>query len=931
MAIRQTCSPSAFGRVGCSLQTAQAECRAIMHKVIHASGSAWHHCAQPLCDFVASVATDMHSLAVSLLPTAPDQPQAATMSPAATPPAQKELLPRARFLTLAAISATIVAVMLHHPCPNVALSAHVIQRQLGSLLMFADDVAHRPLANADAVDAALRACMQFSAAWLALMHRVTPLHIVAAALEHPCCCLALAGALPEGLPAHWLRPYEAAGATARAVPASLDTAAVARPVDTSVDAGVVCMVEQAFANVLADLGANAAPVDAAAELALAAAELPVMAGAAPPHVAAGASPQLPPTSRREGQKEKGGLALQDSLPLWLALMALISAALGTNFLLPPGTPPECSAALLSLLPASSVRLRNSAWAALSVFAPALGPISAFCSRTPHVPSSPAPEPWAAALWCALLAHTPSVLAVPSASDSDTSRSVATYLVSLVSHEGGEPAIVHVCTFLRTTAAKLALLTAAPPLEPAPAAAARHGEVASSAPSQPGSAAPSAQVQHVRFQALFAIHLLQTASRRQGLTSECQLTLARHLSSLLAASPSQPAPTDLAETVTSMPLVQPGGPLVPASTDNEPRGTLEAPSSASVAGRATETPTPAAVAAFDENAVALTSTAGQMAGWLQGLSMHDHVQLLSITTLAIQRAASAPLPKPPELGRAAVATFSHSCHLLLRALSLVVSSPLPHSTLRLPDDRSPDAVHEAAECTAVCTTLQQLAPLLPSSPSCTASVLMHCIDLLILTAAAAAASTDAAITVTLNPTLAGPLPGVAAATAAPEPTASPAPLPPNAPAHLLIAAAQLLHVLSTPPFLRCRRAAARIAALCGTGMSLPGTTGGAFAAIIQSVAAWATSPSTPPVRCFTESTHKQADQALQDIEAAVKASVEVLQTAAVKGRRPTRVQPHVAHVLMRELLQLIGGGSGESSAKVLLAAGAHCSLSPAVAC
>jgi hypothetical protein len=860
-----------------------------MHRVLHASKSAWHHCAPALCDILASVAADMtplaHALASPQQPAAtaaPREPQAAQKQAEGTGSASSTLAPRPRLLSLASVSATLATVMLYYPSARIALSASVMQRHLGALLAFASDLVSKSKATG-ATDAALPSVLQFAAAWLALMHRVTPLHALARALEAPCECAALSGALPRALPPSWRRFPMPPAQSASPVLAAQAEAAVARPVNAAVDAAVVCMVERAFTNVLeqhseaADGGAGA----------MASGE-----GTTP------AAEEL--VERRSGV----GGGVETRLPMWLALLALSCAALGGAAPRLLTTADAETSPLARMLPSTPPRLQAASWGVLNVLTPALVPIAAFCAHVAPLHSEQGELdtesktlPWAQHVWRSLLADTPRVLLVPSADAPDVSRAVAAYLVTQVTLEAGEGAVVHVCIFVRQCSDELAA-----------------SSTSAAATDADDTKRDDAQAARARFRVLFAIHLLQTAVRRQGQAARSRVALARHLASLLEPQRGDSATHGRSAEADASPASAAAG-----TTSSSP----DAIESSSSTGAASHKQAGLSVSARKDRTA------------LAGLDARDRLQIVCTCAAAVQQASA--LQSSGALADTSVSAatvFTHAAHGMLRALTQAME-PIanPGAAASGQEDEQGSALDAASvsQATTLAAVLQQLAPVLPAFAPQVSTLLLHCVDLHIVAASLLAASTDVAVSVDLNPSLAGPLPGQAA----PEPVNSSADPASATCAQFLSSAAALLRCAVSARLLDSREAALRVASLCAAASGVPQPAADVFAAGLQTLAA-----SAPIARAPTEAApvlaavpgHNAAAR-LQECSVAVKASVDTMQKAGAKRQAPSQLTAQVAHALARDLLHTLSAPA-EPAAKVLRAPGTHPSsvpLTPRASC
>ena len=645
-------------------------CRAAMHKVLHASGTAWHHCARALCDIISSVAADLEPLAANIAGGSDDAMQGNEQRGTGS------LAPRPRFLALASIAAAAATVMLHHASARIALAARVMQRHIIALLSFADHLVSSSLATGT-TDAALPSVLQFVAAWLALMHRVTPLHALANALEGPIVCPALVAMLPEELPASWRQPrapppLPPGGGGAEA--AAHSSAQIVRPVDSSVDAVVVQLVERAFAQALAHATASAGDAferSAAAEAA----------------AAARTAHHSEASARDDGAAASGS---RPAVPLWLAVLAVIDTALGKarHILHAPQQGCELTAGSPPTMPH---RVCAAGWSLLAVLTPALEPVARFCTHVDALPAAlggPALAserlPWAKQVWAKTLQSAGFVLKVPSAENPEVSRAVASYLVTLCAHEAGESAIASVCAFLCQRSQDLLRASALT----------HEGDAPSQKEVQPQQ---KQQEQQLRFQAVFAIHLLQTTVRKAGLGRKSRAALLKHIAGMLAGQQAAP---------------------------------------------------------FDDAADAgMLSRSGHV---LAGLGTGDCVHIASIAAGAVQQGSVTGTPGSLAAGNAvpAAQTFTYACAMFARIIadmSRQVSRPLsPEAAAAIAAD--------TGHVQALVSFVQLLGPLLSPHSSSAAAALLHMVDLLVVMAVHLGDATEAAIDVDLNPSLAGPLPG-----------------------------------------------------------------------------------------------------------------------------------------------------------------------------
>ena len=469
-----------------------------MHKIVHASGTAWHHCAGPACTLVSSVTADMEPLPHAM------QQQASLGGDAAA------LSPRLRFLTLASMAATLATVMLHHPSSHTALSALVMQRQLACLLTFCDSLLPTPAPSARQVgdadcgnkgrapaaisDPALPSCMQFISAWLALMHKVTPLQVLAGSLEAPCSCQALAAQLSQELPSSWQRVRAPPAATATADGATA-TQASAQPATDDVSAVVSSLVQGALAQALQQHGETLAPMT--------------------PDSFGGAGVQ----QEHKQDSQLTHASASGRLPLWLSVIGLAGMFTPAQLL-----PLQASAGDAGRPVAS--RPQAAAWAVIATLAPALPAIAPFCThvhaRAPSAAAAAGGEaseaPWASLAWQHLAQQTGAVMQLAAADAPELSRALAAYLVAMLTHQQGQAAVQQACVALRGFVAEAAL----PDSDPAARATALETSTA------------AADTRH-RFLIQFATSLLGTSVRRQGTAAATRVQLAQHVVELAAGS------------------------------------------------------------------------------------------------------------------------------------------------------------------------------------------------------------------------------------------------------------------------------------------------------------------------------------------------------------------------------------------------------------
>lgn len=114
-------------------------CRSAIHSTIQATGTAWHACAQAVCNLVASVTVDMHEINASLSDAhANARKSEASFTNDAAAAEQGVQLKRnwAKFLSLSGVMAAVATVMHRHPSPSYALASEPIGQQVTLLLSF---------------------------------------------------------------------------------------------------------------------------------------------------------------------------------------------------------------------------------------------------------------------------------------------------------------------------------------------------------------------------------------------------------------------------------------------------------------------------------------------------------------------------------------------------------------------------------------------------------------------------------------------------------------------------------------------------------------------------------------------------------------------------------------------------------------------------
>jgi hypothetical protein len=794
-----------------------------MHRILHASKTAWQLAAQRLCDIIASVTTDMEALCETIARTeGPPAPSTGTLpSPA-------------RFLTLATIPATMATVMLHNSSPDIAVSADLGRRQLTALLTFQDLLLPAPSGVAAATtmsaaaDAGQRTCMQLVAAWLALLHRITPLPALAALMEHSCECPRLAFHLPTQHLHELLN------------------------VDRCADSTVASLVHKAFSSVLLAHGET-----------------------------------FLPSSVEQRSCAAGGRPAR--VPLWLALIGLLSVQLQVDFV--PTATIDSSSAWLNpsqWLPSPSVRLQTTAWSALTAFAPMLAPIASFCDPSP-VETSGSTNPWATACWLSLLARVQDILPLPSNAETEYSRAIASFLLAVVTIDDSRSARQAICDSLVRSAAALchadSNIHSSRPSQGLHLAGAGAGSACIEHASKPESSTGMHRANttaHHRFDFLFALHLLQTSLRWQGLSAACL----RHFACCLADMLSEPV---LRLNVPS--AVVPGGQNGTEST------ILDTTSKATKRLR---------------GAVGCTSNVNRtdLCGGKE-LPLSDAVPVAAVAANAAQQACSVLVDtSDAELAAAVTFIFSHCARLLLACLAQVDS----HA--------ESDATTAVAFACATAEQLRQLAPLVPTR--FTTAIIMHATDLLLLTMLRVAGASNTLVTLEIGASAPDPLPGEDPPAASPAADTGALKQPAQ---ELLKAAVQLLASAVGQPVLRAPDAVARIAALCTSGMALlANVSADAFADVLKTLPAVVTTASG--YRGLPADVLDMAGaaglQPLRDAEAAAKASTRMLQDAVVKSPRPTRVHINAAFALLKELLQAIGTGNNTATAglpaKVLVSTG-----------
>jgi len=252
-----------------------------MHKVVQATGSAWHFAPQQVCNIVASVTADMFGIVDAV-------PESAAAASAEQP------RPEMRFFILSGILTAVATVLHHNPSPTVTLSVELMARQLSILTSFSDIMmGHLCRTSRSQVQGCppppvfIQACLQHATVWLALMQRVAPAHAIAKALEFPCTTPSLHRWVPTAVPLSWHR------ARAQSPTATMNEP-TSRTVHEGIDDAVVFMVDCAFKNVLKHL-------------------------------------ENDDDTRADGSGPGGSKSVAHSLPLWLAVFLLASLMVGIDF------------------------------------------------------------------------------------------------------------------------------------------------------------------------------------------------------------------------------------------------------------------------------------------------------------------------------------------------------------------------------------------------------------------------------------------------------------------------------------------------------------------------------------------------------------------------------------------------------------------------
>lgn len=468
--------------------------RSAIHSTIQATSTAWHACAQSVCNLVASVTADMHEINESLsgsLSAGHGAPGAST---------RQDLEPhqapnRAKFLALSGVLAAIAAVMHRYPSPSYALASERIGQQLHLLASFSHTCLSgpptplrqvprpaAPVATTAAAEsraatappglpATVLTCTQHAAVWLGLLQRAAQPRAIANVLEASCklAGVSMHSLIPSRVPPSWLQVHQTAAASGDDAQPSEESSRAMAVTSPSPDiAAVEDLVHEAFQNVLKHAVAEDEPSHAAA--------------AATP----GVSEQ--PTVSVQGSRATGG-----ALPLWLVLLVHVSLLLNIDCvscsgqsMVPedsevpmhggssttPGGPgltrdsgaraPDTALLLKHLVVVRSAA-RPAAWGLLSVLVPLLEPIAPFCTpvKVLEVEASAEGPPlcgagmggtaselsWAAQLWRMHLSMSRAVLDRAEAGNAEASRGIAGFVLNLVTHRAGQVATRSVCGYL----------------------------------------------------------------------------------------------------------------------------------------------------------------------------------------------------------------------------------------------------------------------------------------------------------------------------------------------------------------------------------------------------------------------------------------------------------------------------------------------------
>eukprot|EP00892_Ulva_mutabilis_P006372 jgi/Ulvmu1/4106/UM019_0085.1 len=815
--------------------TSTQACRVLMHKVIQSTGAAWHFVPQQICNIVASVTADMLGIVDSF--GAP----AATSTAAVTRPDMC-------FYMLSGILTAIATVLHHNPSPTVALSVELMARQVSILTSFSDIMmGHHSKASRSQLQGCppptvfVQTCLQHATVWLALMQRVAPAHTIAKALECPCCTVSLHRSVPLPVPVSWHHASAQSSAATVKEPTS-------RTVHEGIDDAVVFMVDCAFQNVLKELGADEAS----------------------------------PTARSAAG---GDRSEEHSLPLWLALFMLASLMVGVDFV--SGQDDMLVSAVSdaghSRAVAACRKLAESAaWTLLSVAIPMLEPVAPFCmpvqemQRAVRDSGPPGSGPtqveaekslsWAAQLWRLHQSQYDVVLQRASAETPESSRGIATFLLSLVTHRAGAPAIRRVGRFIRQAARQYVLEQAS--------------QGTSAAEPAPCVRAGTTGTLRGRFQFLFGLHLLQTALRRQALPLPALLQLAQELCSLAVALCMPSAYGSMLPVVEVAPVPEVATAARAAKTGeacSNPEGTPEAQNEQSEAS--------------------------------SGLSMADRLQLLQLTASAAHMAMQTPVASHVSVHSCAATTFRIAAALLLQHClqtdMLGAADPTETDAGEAAEDGS-DSKDPIVHVSRLCSTIVQLfAHVLHRCPSALHAA-AACVDLIV----AKACSCSLHIKTALPATPAQEVPPPASSLLLSS-DAGPG-RPEQVGQALLAAAASLMHALMGQSIVP-DAARSRLVLLAFTGSGISSFAKEQLLPVVHGA------PSSRSRLASLPSGTTADSRGMNTAASTVQAGVDALLADVHKRYRHVLFQPTVANSFLDALIHLASGDA--ASAKVLLAPGA----------
>lgn len=542
--------------------------------MIHATGSAWHACAQAVCNLVASVTADMHEINESL--------RMCTVPPSSEEPVKPD---RAKFMALSGVMAAIATVMHRHPSPSYALASEPIGQQINLLLSFcnaclssklppqpaggglgsgaargskkgptdASGTSPRSRSSYPGLPAIALFCTQHAAVWLGLLQRAAQPRAVAKVLEAsvPLACMSLHDMIPTSVPDSWLQvqhdTQHGSSTLARSAEEPSRTFAVAASSPDT--AAVDDMVQQAFQNVLKKhVGEQTTQVHG------------------------------PQAASLQQQAAK----MDEDLPLWVVLLMHVSLILdadcisGSNSHMLPlqgagadilETKRQMHAAartatqvqthdqnltvFLKQLAYSRFAAVPAAWGLLSVLVPMLEPIAPFCASVKVLELEASAEPsrgdaaevtlgskssmakelgWAAQIWRMHLRMSHRVLSGADGERAEASRGIAGYVLNLVTHRAGQAAIRSVCDFIMDAQLTLAQTSFQRQEQ---ARNKLYENTARGAADCSVCDAPISEEQetHARFQFIFGVHLLQTALRRPQIPVSALLAIVEELGSM----------------------------------------------------------------------------------------------------------------------------------------------------------------------------------------------------------------------------------------------------------------------------------------------------------------------------------------------------------------------------------------------------------------